>query len=208
MIEWVRKFLYRIFCVIALLVSVYLVVDFLYSGTFDYRVFVMFVLMVVVIIWGIVDWRKNYLIMQQKEQELRLYQLYIQPLEELVKEIRARQHEFDNQINAILNMHLTVDNYDELVERQSQYIMEAVKDDENRMYLPLLKISDKVLAGFLYSKIVRAPSYVKTEIVVKNLEILSGISEHHLIEIIGTLVDNAYEACTEELNRVIMELNT
>ena len=48
MIEWVRKFLYRIFCVIALLVSVYLVVDFLYSGTFDYRVFVMFVLMVVV----------------------------------------------------------------------------------------------------------------------------------------------------------------
>ena len=186
MIEWVRKFLYRIFCVIALLVSVYLVVDFLYSGTFDYRVFVMFVLMVVVIIWGIVDWRKNYLIMQQKEQELRLYQLYIQPLEELVKEIRARQHEFDNQINAILNMHLTVDNYDELVERQSQYIMEAVKDDENRMYLPLLKISDKVLAGFLYSKIVRAPSYVKTEIVVKNLEILSGISEHHLIEIIGT----------------------
>lgn len=207
MIEWVRKFLYRIFCVIALLVSVYLVVDFLYSGTFDYRVFVMFVLMVVVIIWGIVDWRKNYLIMQQKEQELRLYQLYIQPLEELVKEIRARQHEFDNQINAILNMHLTVDNYDELVERQSQYIMEAVKDDENRMYLPLLKISDKVLAGFLYSKIVRAPSYVKTEIVVKNLEILSGISEHHLIEIIGTLVDNAYEACTEELNRVIMELD-
>ena len=201
MIEWVRKFLYRIFCVIALLVSVYLVVDFLYSGTFDYRVFVMFVLMVVVIIWGIVDWRKNYLIMQQKEQELRLYQLYIQPLEELVKEIRARQHEFDNQINAILNMHLTVDNYDELVERQSQYIMEAVKDDENRMYLPLLKISDKVLAGFLYSKIVRAPSYVKTEIVVKNLEILSGISEHHLIEIIGTLVDNAYEACTEEIGR-------
>ena len=168
MIEWVRKFLYRIFCVIALLVSVYLVVDFLYSGTFDYRVFVMFVLMVVVIIWGIVDWRKNYLIMQQKEQELRLYQLYIQPLEELVKEIRARQHEFDNQINAILNMHLTVDNYDELVERQSQYIMEAVKDDENRMYLPLLKISDKVLAGFLYSKIVRAPSYVKTEIVGSN----------------------------------------
>lgn len=208
MIEWVRKFLYRIFCVIALLVSVYLVVDFLYSGTFDYRVFVMFVLMVVVIIWGIVDWRKNYLIMQQKEQELRLYQLYIQPLEELVKEIRARQHEFDNQINAILNMHLTVDNYDELVERQSQYIMEAVKDDENRMYLPLLKISDKVLAGFLYSKIVRAPSYVKTGIVVKNLEILSGISEHHLIEIIGTLVDNAYEACTEELNRVIMELDS
>lgn len=205
---WIRKFLYRIFCAIALLVSVYLVVDFLISGTFDYRVFVMFLLMVVVIIWGIIDWRRNYIMMQQKETELRLYQHYILPLEELVKEIRAKQHEFDNHLNAILNMHLTVDNYEELVSSQAEYIREVVKDDDTRQYLPLLKISDKVLAGFLYSKIVRTPSYVKTEVEVKNLEIISGISEHHLIEIVGTLVDNAYEACTEELNRVIMEIDS
>ena len=42
------------------MVSVYLIVDFLISGTFDYRVFIMFVLMVIVVIWGIVDWRSNY----------------------------------------------------------------------------------------------------------------------------------------------------
>ena len=208
MIDWVRKFLYRIFCAIALLVSVYLVVDFMISGTFELRVFIMFLLMVIVILWGIVDWRKNYILVQQKETELRMYQMYIQPLEELVKEIRVKQHEFDNHINAILNMHLTVDNYDELVARQSEYITEAVKENDGRQYLPLLKISDKVLAGFLYSKIVRAPGYIQTELEVRNLEIISGISEHHLIEIIGTLVDNAYEACTEELNRVIMILDS
>lgn len=208
MIDWVRKFLYRIFCVIALLVSVYLVVDFMISGTFELRVFIMFLLMVVVVLWGIVDWRKNYILVQQKETELRMYQMYIQPLEELVKEIRAKQHEFDNHINAILNMHLTVDNYDELVARQSDYITEAVKENDGRQYLPLLKISDKVLAGFLYSKIVRAPAYIQTELEVRNLEIISGISEHRLIEIIGTLADNAYEACTEELNRVIMILDS
>lgn len=208
MVNWVRKFLYRIFCVIALVVSVYLVVDFLVSGTFDYRIFLMFLLMVVVIVWGIVDWRKSYILMQQKESELKLYQHYIQPLEELVKEIRAKQHEFDNHMNAILNMHLTVDNYSELVERQSAYITEVIKDDDSRQYLSLLRISDKVLAGFLYSKIVRAPSYVKTEVDVKSLEIISGISEHHLIEIVGTLVDNAYEACTKERSQVIMELDS
>lgn len=208
MVDWVRKFLYRIFCAIALLVSMYLVVDFLVSGTFDYRIFLMFLLMVVVIVWGIADWRKNYLLMQQKESELKLYQHYIQPLEELVKEIRAKQHEFDNHMNAILNMHLTMDNYEELVVRQSAYITEVIKDDDSRKYLPLLRISDKVLAGFLYSKIVRAPSYVKTEVEVRSLEIISGISEHHLIEIVGTLVDNAYEACTQEWNQVIMELDS
>ena len=31
MADWVRKFLYRIFCVMALMVSVYLIVDFLIS---------------------------------------------------------------------------------------------------------------------------------------------------------------------------------
>lgn len=208
MVSWVRRFLYRIFCVVALLVSVYLIVDFLVSGTFDYRIFTMFLLLVVVEIWGIIDWRKNYLMMRQKESELKLYQHYIRPLEELVKEIRAKQHEFDNHVNAILNMHLTVGNYDELVARQSAYITEVLRDDDSRRYLPLLRISDKVLAGFLYSKIVRAPSYVKTEVEVKSLEIISGISEHHLIEIVGTLVDNAYEACTEEMNRVVMELDS
>lgn len=208
MIEWVRKFLYRIFCILALLASVYLVIDFLISGTFDYRIFLMFLLMVVVNVWGIADWRKNYLIIQKQESEIKLYQHYIQPLEELVKEIRVRQHEFDNHMNAILNMHLTVDNYDELVARQSEYITEVVRDDDSRQYLPLLRISDKVLAGFLYSKIMRAPDYIKTEVEVKSLEIISGISEHHLIEIVGTLVDNAYEACSEEKNQVIMELDS
>ena len=56
------------------MVSVYLIVDFLISGTFDYRVFIMFVLMVIVVIWGIVDWRSNYVLIRQKENELRLYQ--------------------------------------------------------------------------------------------------------------------------------------
>lgn len=208
MIEWVRKFLYRIFCILALLASVYLVIDFLISGTFDYRIFLMFLLMVVVNVWGIADWRKNYLIIQKQESEIKLYQHYIQPMEELVKEIRVKQHEFDNHMNAILNMHLTVDNYDELVARQSEYITEVVRDDDSRQYLPLLRISDKVLAGFLYSKIMRAPDYIKTEVEVKSLEIISGISEHHLIEIVGTLVDNAYEACSEEKNQVIMELDS
>ena len=188
--------------------SVYLTVDYLFSRTFDYRVFLMFCLMVIVIVWGIVDWRKNYLLMQKQEIELKLYEHYVKPLEELVKEIRVKQHEFDNHMNAILNMHLTVDNYRELVERQSEYITEVVRDDDSRQYVTLLRISDKVLAGFLYSKLVCAPEYVKTEIEVKSLEILSGIPEHHLIEIVGTLVDNAYEACDRERNRVMIEVDS
>ena len=70
MANWAKKFLYRIFCVLAMLVSVYLIVDFLVSGTFDYRIFTMFVLLTVVEIWGIIDWRRNYLLIQQKVSAL------------------------------------------------------------------------------------------------------------------------------------------
>ena len=136
-----------------------------------------------------------------------MYQLYIQPLEELVKEIRARQHEFDNHMNAVLNMHLTVDNYEELVERQSLYIKEAI-DTDAKEYLSLLRISDKILAGFLYSKIISAKGNARTILDVRQTEIVSKVSEHDVIEMIGILIDNAYEACTGENQKVIISLDS
>lgn len=139
------------------------------------------------------------------ENEIRSYQMYIKPLEELVREIRARQHEFDNHMNAILNMHYMIDNYDELVKAQSEYIKEMYTED-SRQLIALLKISDKILAGFLYSKILSAKPFINIDLEVKSLDIISSISEHSLIEIIGTLVDNAFEAATEDLPNVKMVL--
>jgi sensor histidine kinase regulating citrate/malate metabolism len=147
---------------------------------------------------GLFDRRKR---IEVLENEIRSYQMYIKPLEELVREIRARQHEFDNHMNAILNMHYMIDNYDELVKAQSEYIKEMYTED-SRQLIALLKISDKILAGFLYSKILSAKSYLNIDLEVKSLDIISSISEHSLIEIIGTLVDNAFEAANEELPNI------
>ena len=151
---------------------------------------------------GLFDRRKR---IEVLENEIRSYQMYIKPLEELVREIRARQHEFDNHMNAILNMHYMIDNYDELVKAQSEYIKELYTED-SRQLIALLKISDKILAGFLYSKILSAKSYINVDLEVKSLDIISSISEHSLIEIIGTLVDNALEAATEDRPNIKMVL--
>ena len=190
----VRKILYRLFCAVSLIIGVYIVIDLCISGTLDLRMIIVFIFLLVAILWATIDWRLTNTLIEQQEKELKMYKLYIQPLEELVKEIRAKQHEFDNHMNAILNMHLTVDDYDQLVEQQSKYIHEVRMDSASK-YLPLLRISDKVLAGFLYSKIVSAPEYIQTDVEIRNWQIISGISEHQLIEVIGVLVDNAYEAC-------------
>lgn len=125
----------------------------------------------------------------------------------LVKEIRAKQHDYDNHLNAILNMHLTIDTYDELVLRQSEYIQEVRADSTNR-YLSLLRISDKVLAGFLYSKIISSPENVETDVEVRNWKVISRVSEHSLIEMVGVLVDNAYEATAKEGGKVRVFLDS
>lgn len=202
-----NKLLYRILCTISLAIGLYLVIDLMFSGTLNVKMIIVFILVMTGIIWGVVDWKISSDLIRDQEKELKMYQLYIQPLEELVKEIRARQHEFDNHINAILNMHLTVDNYEELVEKQSKYILEIRRDSASR-FLPLLRISDKVLAGFLYSKIVSSPENVDTDVEVRNWQILSRTSEHSLIEIVGVLVDNAYEASMEEGGKVKIFLDS
>lgn len=201
-----RKFLYRVFCVIALIVTLYLFVDLYLSHTLDVKVMILFAIIFSVIIFGLLDWGRNYAMLRHQEEELKIYKLYIRPMEELTKDIRARQHEFDNHINAILSMHVTIDNYNELVKAQSAYARN-IYGDKSRCNPALLRISDKILAGFLYSKIISAPGYIDISIQVLNQEIVTSVSEHSLVEIIGTLTDNAFEAATPERNKVEMVLD-
>lgn len=206
MAEFGRKFLYRIFCVLALIVSIYLIVDLALSKTLDVKVMVLFGILLAVIAFGFLDWFQNYIFYAQQERELKIYKHYIKPLEELTKDIRAKQHEFDNHMNAILNMHVVIDDYNELVKAQSSYAKE-IYEVKGRSNPTLLRISDKILAGFLYSKIISAPPYIDVDIQVLNQHIITSVSEHSLVEIIGTLVDNAFEACTKEFKDVDMVLD-
>lgn len=201
-----RVFFYRIFCIMALIVALYFMIDSYVNGSLDIKVVALFFILLLVIIFGILDWMKSYSIQRKQERELRLYKLYIQPLEELTKDIRTRQHAFDNHMNAILNMHVTIDNYEELVRAQNAYAKEISTDKESK-YPMLLRISDKILAGFLYSKIISAPAYLNFDVQVLSGEMITGISEHSLIEIVGVLVDNAIEACTKERNTISIVLD-
>lgn len=203
----VRKIVYKIFCGIVMLFSVWVFIDMKAADMLNIKISFIMIFLGIIILWNLAEWRTNSRIIKKQANEIKTYKMYIQPLEELTKEIRARQHEFDNHLNAVLNMHVMIDNYDELVDAQSQYIKEMYIED-SRQLIALLKISDKILAGFLYSKIVGAPSFIKVNLQVRNFEIVSNVSEHNLIEIIGTLLDNAYEACTKERNTVDVILDS
>lgn len=196
-----NKIIYRAICLLFLLFTIYTILSWRSYGELDTRLIFALLLSVVILAYVTVERKKNYDIMAKQEKELQMYRLYIKPLEELVKEIRAKQHEFDNHMNAILNLHLSIHNYEELVKEQSKYIKE-IYDDRGRQYTSLLKISDKVLAGFLYSKIVEIKNTVQVDVHIGANDILTKAPEHDLIEVIGTLIDNAAEACDERHNRI------
>ena len=72
MAELGRKFLYRIFCILALIVSVYLIVDLAWSKTLDIKVMILFGILLAVIAFGFVDWIQNYVFYRKQEEELKI----------------------------------------------------------------------------------------------------------------------------------------
>lgn len=130
---------------------------------------------------------------RHKIKELQLYELYNKAFEDSIKTIRMRQHEFDNHINAIKCMQLSITNKDELIEAQNEYCEKVLKDNELNKLLKLHM--EPIMVSFLYSKLMEAKEYgieVETEIQVVNFRDKIEISE--LVEVMGILIDNAIEA--------------
>ena len=152
-------------------------------------------------------WKHKLVVYIKQEKELMMYKLYVHPLEEFIREIRARQHEFDNHLNALLSMHITIHEYDELVKAQADYMRSLVTMPGNT-YLGLLKISNKVLAGFLYSKLVSAHKQIQVELIVGSKEIFTFVPEMEVVEVLGTLIDNAFDACNEAFPSVKLYLTS
>ena len=55
-----RKLFYRVFCVMALIIAVYLIVDLYLSHTLDIKVIILFGILLAVIFFGWWDWLANY----------------------------------------------------------------------------------------------------------------------------------------------------
>ena len=202
-----KQILYRGFCILAVMVGTFCFAKLGVDGKLEPEILVIFLFFIALVLWSIADWKINHDALKKQEDTMDLYQMYVQPLEGLVKEIRARQHEYDNHIQALVNMHLTVESYEELVEKQKEYIRETGRDNM-KQYIPLLRISDKILAGFLYSKIINSDQKIRTYLEIENDEIISRALEPDIIEVAGILVDNAYEACEDGRNEVWITLDS
>ena len=126
------------------------------------------------------------------ETELKMHRLYADSFDNLIDNIRSKQHEFDNHINTIYSQHYIFRTYKELVEAQKNYCQ--VVTTENR-FNKLLKSGNPVIIGFLYGKFVEIDKMgidISYHISIEEFQV--GIPVYKLVEILGNLIGNAVEA--------------
>lgn len=140
--------------------------------------------------------------MTRYQTEIEWHKKYQTKYGEVITEIRSRQHKFLNQINSIYALHKIYDDYDELVERQSEEL------NGLRQYImpnKILILDRPLIIAHIYNKLCEAEE--------KNIEIETlfsctlhelEIPDIFLLEIIGNLLDNAIDAVeSREKNEII-----
>lgn len=142
---------------------------------------------------------------RNKAKEIQLYKLYNKTFEEAIATIRSRQHEFDNHINAIKCLQLTIENPNELAKAQKEYCEKVLADNS---FNNLLKLhTEPILTGFLYSKFMSARKQgICVVHEVHAIELKENVEINELIEIIGILWDNAIEALLDldDVNKIVI----
>lgn len=139
---------------------------------------------------------------QEKQAELEAYKTYSAAFSDLITQIRARQHEFDNHISALCNLHYICKDYDELVQEQSKYAKDVIS---NNRFHKLLVSGNPVIAGFLYGKLSSIQEQgIEVTYTFHISEFTSKIPVYLVVELVGNLLKNAVEAVkTQQVEKQI-----
>lgn len=156
------------------------------------------VLIIILCIHGLL-YRIKY---QEKQAELEAYKTYSAAFSDLITQIRARQHEFDNHISALCNLHYICKDYDELVQEQSKYAKDVIS---NNRFHKLLVSGNPVIAGFLYGKLSSIQEHgIEVTYTFHISEFTSKIPVYLVVELVGNLLKNAVEAVkTQQVEKQI-----
>lgn len=150
----------------------------------------------------------------QEQKQLEIYEEYLPVIDNLIDEIRKRQHDFNNHIQTIKSIQHAYDDLSVIRKKTETYSMELAEALE---FKELLLLENKILAGFLYRKLQQAKEKgLSLQYDLRNVGY--KLLDYELIEVISILLDNALEATFsggniqlalyyEEKNKVIKVAN-
>ncbi len=152
---------------------------------------ILFIYIITLIIAGILLYKEISKNIKQKLENEHL-EIYSQEYKNILKTVQARQHEFNNHINNIINMHFIYKNYEDLTRHQEEYAGFLKK---SYRYNKLLDTNQPAISGFLYMKMCQYEK-VNAEIIynIDVTDVSKYISIVELAEIAGALLDNSFQA--------------
>ncbi|MBO5450770.1 MAG: GHKL domain-containing protein [Lachnospiraceae bacterium] len=166
----------------------------------DLLVFLLLFLLIIILI--IVKLEKERIQKNKFIEYLQQYEQYNEVYKDLISDIRHRQHDFDNHIQALYSMSISCENIEELRNEQKKYLDELLEDKHS--YNLLKESVSSVLTAFLYFKL--------REVEEKGMNIYYNIHIDRLekiipfpdiVELVGNLLDNAVEATMKNSNKNI-----
>ena len=187
-----KFFLVRILLVIAFLFIIYMLLIVKTTDALLPEHYVIIIISLCLLACVTYMWQKNQYKVKEQQIELQMHHMYEESFENLVSDIRSRQHDFENHINAVYSQHYTSTTLEELVEKQRKYC-EVLREDNK--YNKLLSTGNSIITGFLYGKFLQAEGKgISVKYKVKLGELKCAVPIYKLVEIIGNLFDNAMEA--------------
>ena len=128
----------------------------------------------------------------EEKKYVRMIEQYVPIVEELVTQVRSRQHDYNNRFLAIEAAVSTASTLEEAQQAVSELKGGLVLDTSER---ELLSCDSKIIAGLIYEKtrqVERAGIMIRTELRCEFKK--AATQESEWIELLGIFLDNAIEA--------------
>ena len=148
-----------------------------------------YISMAVLLMWVLSVWLLKY----RYEEKIR--KKYFEAFCSVIDQIRRRQHKFRNQMDAVYSLHKLYGDYKMLVEAQREYLG---KLEDYEMPADVLVLENPIIIAHVYEKIMEAQEagiHIKMKLSCELSD--CGVKDIHMIEIIGTLLDNAIQDMVE-----------
>lgn len=121
--------------------------------------------------------------------------------ENLLTEVRLRQHSFKNHLEAISAIHYMQESDEKRLQMEEDYCRQLLKENK---YNDLLRIKQEVLAGYLCGKFQEMEDAgIEIDYQIASEVGRCRIPVYHVIEMLGILFDNAMEAVMDRAEKRI-----
>ncbi len=139
-------------------------------------------------------WLLGLRLMRYRYEE-KLRKKYFDAFCSVIDQIRRRQHKFQNQLDAVYSLHKLYGEYETLVEAQRKYLGKLA---DYEMPTDVLVLENPILIAHVYEKITEAQEAgLRIRMKLRGSLEKCGIKDIHMVEILGTLFDNAIQDMKE-----------